>query len=81
MGNQKIDSLLVSAKETAALLGVCKNHFYALHNSGRLGPLPIRLGRRALWNRKELESWVVADCPARRQWQELKKIKPKIKIA
>lgn len=81
MNNQKIDSLLVSATEAANLLGVCRGHFYTLHNSGRLGPLPIRLGRRALWSRKELESWVVADCPARQQWQEFKKIKPRAKSA
>ena len=81
MGDQKIELLLLSAKEAAKLLGVCRNHFYALHNSGRLGPLPIRLGRRTLWSRKELEAWIADECPARRQWQELKKINLKIKIA
>ena len=81
MDSQKIESLLLSAKEGAKLLGICSNHFYALHNCGRLGPLPIRLGRRTLWNRKELEAWIADGCPARRQWQELKKIKHKVKIA
>lgn len=80
MDSQKIELLLLSAKEAAKLLGICRNHFYALHNSGRLGPLPIRLGRRALWSRKELEAWIVDDCPARRQWQEFKKIKHRVKI-
>ena len=81
MNNQKIKLLLLSAKNAAELLDVSKGHYYALHNSGRLGPLPIRLGRRTLWSRIELEAWVTNGCPARRQWQELNKIKPKIKIA
>jgi excisionase family DNA binding protein len=81
MNGQKIELLLLSAKEAAKLLGICRNHFYTLHNSGRLGPLPIRLGRRVLWSRKELEAWIAVECPARRQWQQLKKIKYKVKIA
>lgn len=80
MNAQKIE-LLLSAKKTAELLSVSKGHFWGLHNSGRLGPLPIRLGRRTLWSRKELEAWIADECPARRQWQELKKIKHKVKIA
>ncbi len=78
MDNQKIELLLLSAKEAAKLLSICPSHFYALHNTGRLGPLPIRLGRRALWSRRELEAWIADECPARGQWQ---KIKPKAKSA
>ncbi|MBW8039222.1 MAG: helix-turn-helix domain-containing protein [Planctomycetes bacterium] len=60
--------LLLSAVDAARLISVGRSHFYALHSSGRLGPRPIRLGRRTLWNRKELESWVAAGCPAREKW-------------
>ena len=81
MDDKQIELLLLSTNEAAKLLNICRNHFYALHNTGRLGPLPLRLGRRVLWNRKELEAWTANDCPARRQWQELKKIKPKAKSA
>lgn len=80
MSTQKI-KLLLSAKNAAELLGISKGHYYTLHNSGRLGPLPIRLSRRTLWSRKELEAWIADECPARRQWQEFKKIKHKVKIA
>lgn len=68
-GLQGIDSLLLSAKEAAKLIGVGRSHFYALHSSGRLGPMPISLGRRTLWKREELENWVRASCPTREQWQ------------
>jgi predicted DNA-binding transcriptional regulator AlpA len=81
MGDKRAESLLLSAKESAKLLGVCASHFHGLNNSGRLGPLPIRLGRRALWSRKELEAWIAHECPARRQWQEMKKIGFKAKSA
>ena len=81
MNEQKVEPLLLSAKNAAELLGVCTSHFNGLNNSGKLGPLPIRLGRRILWSRRELEAWIAHDCPARRQWQEMKKVKLKVKIA
>ncbi|MCD4831702.1 MAG: helix-turn-helix domain-containing protein [Anaerohalosphaeraceae bacterium] len=63
-----MEALLISAEESAELLGVGRTLFYSMHSSGRLGPLPIKLGRRSLWNRKEIEAWTEVGCPARRQW-------------
>jgi excisionase family DNA binding protein len=71
VGNN-LTPLLMSAKEAAKKLGVGRSHFYALHSSGRLGPLPIRLGKRSLWRRDELEAWVANDCPVRQVWQARK---------
>lgn len=65
-----MDSLLLSTEGAAELLGIGRSHFYGLHSSGRLGPLPVKLGRRVLWNRKDLESWVMVGCPARQEWQK-----------
>ncbi|MBW7991924.1 MAG: helix-turn-helix domain-containing protein [Planctomycetes bacterium] len=67
-----MDSLLISAENSAQLLGIGRTLFYSMHSSGRLGPLPVKLGRRTLWNCKELEAWVEEDCPPRCQWQEMK---------
>jgi len=64
--------LLLDADDAAMLLGVSRSHFYALHSSGRLGPSPVRLGKRSLWRRDELEQWVLNDCPSRQQWIDLK---------
>ena len=61
--------LLLSADRAAKLIGVGRTHFYGMHGSGRLGPLPVRLGKRALWRRSELESWVNGGCPSRERWQ------------
>lgn len=61
-------TLLLSAEEAARLLGIARSHLYQLHSSGRLGPLPVKLGKRSLWNRKELEAWTDAGCPVREKW-------------
>ena len=63
-----MDALLLSAQDAAELLSITRSHFYALHSSGRLGPLPIQLGRRTLWRREELANWVAAGCPVRDRW-------------
>ena len=63
--------LLLSAADAARILGIGKRHFYGLHSSGKLGPLPISLGRRTLWRREELEAWVRAGCPARQEWNNV----------
>ena len=66
--------LLLDAEDAATLLGVSRRHFYGLHSSGRLGPLPVRLGRCSRWRRDELEAWAASDCPSRQQWQALKEM-------
>lgn len=69
--NNKISPLLLSVDNAAKLLGIGRTHFYALHSSGRLGPMSIQLGRRTLWNRQELAKWVDAGCPSRQEWQQI----------
>jgi len=71
MNKTKNYPLLASAQQAAELLGVSRSHFYALHTSGRLGPLPVKLGRRALWVRGQLELWAEKNCPPRMKWLEL----------
>ncbi|MBA7677129.1 hypothetical protein ES703_85377 [subsurface metagenome] len=68
---KQVYSLLLSASDAAALLGIGSSHFWGLHSSGRLGPLPIKLGRRTLWSRRDLEKWIDAGCPSRKQWQDM----------
>jgi len=63
--------LLVNAREAARLCGLGRTAWYALHSSGRC-PLPIRLGRAVRWDRRELEAWTAAGCPARDRWHAMK---------
>jgi excisionase family DNA binding protein len=66
-------TLLLSAKDAAELLGIGKTLFYSMNSSGRLGPLPVRLGKRSLWRQNELEEWVRAGCPHRNIWKQRSK--------
>ena len=61
-------ALGLSAADAAALLGVSESHFYNLHRTGRLGPLPVRMGRAVRWSRTELVSWFEAGSPPRHRW-------------
>lgn len=64
-------TFLVGAEQAAVLLGIGKTTFYRLKSRGKI-PLPIHLGGRILWNRKELKEWVDAGCPPRLEWENKK---------
>ena len=63
-----VEPLLIGAQDAAELLGMGRTCFYAMESSGRIGPLPIRFGRKVLWRRGELERWVESGCPPRARW-------------
>ena len=67
-----VEPLLVDAAGVGVLLGVSRNMVLKIHSNGRLGPLPVRLGRCVKWRMCELRAWVEAECPARDQWQQIK---------
>lgn len=60
--------LLVSASKVATVLDLSVRTIWAMHSSGRLGPMPIRLGRATRWRAKEIEQWVAAGAPSRDKW-------------
>ena len=63
----KIEAALLDAREAAAMCGISRSLWLALHNSGGI-PLPVRLGRRVLWRKEELSAWIKAGCPSRQVW-------------
>jgi len=65
------DKLLVSFSEAASLLSISRSSLYDLSNDGRLGPIPLKIGRRSLLNFKELEAWTDAGMPPRSRWKGL----------
>lgn len=69
---QDVNLLLANATHVAAMLDVSERLVRQMDASGRLGPVPILLGRRKLWSVGELAQWVRAGCPQRQQWQEMK---------
>ncbi len=62
------EPLLVDAASVGAMFGISRNMVWKLHSTGRLGPLPVRLGRCTRWRLCELRMWVEAGCPTRDQW-------------
>ena len=66
-----IAPLLLDSEQAAILCGVGRSLWWSLHSAGRV-PLPVKLGRRTLWRREELESWIRAGCPARDKWEALR---------
>ncbi len=62
------DSVLIDAKEAAAMCGVSVSTWYNLRACGK-APNGVRLGRSVKWRRDELRRWIDAGCPARTVWQ------------
>jgi len=68
-GNQiAVEPIGLTAADAAVLLGISESHFYCLHKTGRLGPLPVRMGRAVRWSRQELVEWFNRGSPSRSQW-------------
>jgi excisionase family DNA binding protein len=61
-------SLLVDAAEAARLCSVSRSTFLRLDRAGLIGPRSIKLGKLRRWDRRALERWIEAACPAREAW-------------
>ncbi|MBL7186132.1 MAG: helix-turn-helix domain-containing protein [Phycisphaerae bacterium] len=64
----RIQPLLISFADAAASLGISRAMLYSMWSDGRLGPQVVKIGRRSLIDRKELEAWVSAGLPPRNTW-------------
>jgi hypothetical protein len=66
-----IPPLLIDTAELCRLLSVGKTRLNNMKQSGELGLLPARIstGGKSLYGRAELERWVDAGLPPRRDWQ------------
>jgi predicted DNA-binding transcriptional regulator AlpA len=63
--------LLIGAAAVGALLSVSKRQVWNMHQTGALGPLPVKLGGRTLWRTADIEAWVKLKCPNRERWMDL----------
>ncbi len=63
-------SILLSADDLAHLLCLSKRSVWRFHSADKL-PKPIRLGRSVRWRRDEIEKWIAAGLPHRRDWEAL----------
>ncbi len=65
------DALLIPDTAVAALAGVSRAHWQRLRAAGKVPP-SIRLGRKVLWRRLEIEAWIEAGCPDGKTWSAIK---------
>jgi predicted DNA-binding transcriptional regulator AlpA len=65
-GDAKV--LLVSARRAAVMCGKSLRTWRTWDAAGWV-PRPVRIGRSTLWRAAELESWVIAGCPRREEWE------------
>jgi hypothetical protein len=58
--------------ELANDLRCSRRHVEAMDRDGRLGPVPIRLGRRRVLIRSEIREWLAHGAPDRVTWLEMR---------
>jgi excisionase family DNA binding protein len=61
--------VLITVKETAALLGITSRHFNALRSEGKIGPQCVRLGACIRFRRDEISAWIAAGAPDVQTWK------------
>jgi predicted DNA-binding transcriptional regulator AlpA len=64
----KIEPALLTIPDVCKLTNISRTAFYRLNASGKFAPLPVNLCRKVLYQRAEIEAWLAAKCPHRRQW-------------
>lgn len=57
-------AILLGEPEILEILGIGRSLWRTLLSAGQT-PEPIRLGRRVLWRRTDIEAWIAAGCPSR----------------
>lgn len=64
---------LGTVKDVATRLDVSQRAVWKWNASAKL-PEPIRLGRSVRWDMNEVERWIDAGCPTRRNWDARKDV-------
>lgn len=69
---EKIQPALLDITQVCQLLNMSRAEFYRLDQSGKFAPLSTGLCRKRLYVREEIENWIRAGCPHRKQWQSMR---------
>lgn len=59
---------LIGVDEASRLCGLSRASWYRLLAGAKI-PQPIRIGRRTLWDAKELRLWIDSECPVQKVWR------------
>ena len=68
------DRLALDAEELAAALGVSERMVWTMNSTGEI-IAPFKAGSRTLWDVAELRRWMLAERPARDEWERVKRRK------
>lgn len=73
----RIEPALLTIPQVCEYLNIKRATFYKINATGAFGLLPVKLGtcRKVLYSRIELDAYVRAACPHRKQWQIIRKEK------
>ena len=69
--NEKPKVTVESAKTLGLRLGLSKRQIFRLRSCGKL-PAPVKIGGSVRWISAEIESWILAGCPDRKTWEQMK---------
>jgi excisionase family DNA binding protein len=69
----RIEPALLTIPQVCSYLNIARATFYKLNATGAFGLLRVPLCSKQLFSRLELEAWVRAGCPHRKQWRIMKK--------
>ena len=65
--------LALSAGQLAQRLGVSERHLRRMTSGGHL-PRPFHIGRLVRWSVTEIDAWIAAGAPSRKQWEVMKEV-------
>lgn len=64
-------TIAVDAGRLAELLDLSVRTIRRLDSSGKL-PRPVRIGGAVRWRMDEIDAWLAAGCPDRKQWESIR---------
>lgn len=64
---------LLNAVQASRICGISRATWYRLMAEARV-PVPLKIGRRSLWDARELRLWIEAKCPPMKAWQMERKL-------
>lgn len=70
-----IEPELLTVEQTCQFLNTSRALLYSCLSSEAFGIIPIRIGRKVLFPRKELQDYIDAGMPPRTKWQAMKQAK------
>jgi len=65
------DAILIDGPELARLTSTSVSTIHAMRRAGKLPLKIIRLARCVRFERREVERWIAAGCPAESKWRAM----------